>query len=176
MNVVTKAQLLGQDEVQAGEDIGECFLQGQCHGHTTDTQSGEDGGDGNAVILEHDQNAHGVDDAVDDGVQKRGLGHCLLGALDLHIDDPVDSTGDNPGDGEDNHRKENIGKNSCQRFDDVDRVDNPVKADHKTEGDGDTLERMDEDVLPSGFLHRQMAHDTAMNHAVQGYADRQGHE
>ena len=64
MNVIAEPQLFGENEVQAGENIGKCFLQSQSHGHTTDTQSREDRGNGDAVVLQNHQYTHGIDDAV----------------------------------------------------------------------------------------------------------------
>ena len=167
MNVIPKPQLFGKNQMQAGEDVGECFLQSQSYGHTTDTQSSEDGGNGDAVVLEYHQYAHGVDDAVDDGIQERGLGHGLLGAFNLHIDNTAHRAGNNPGYGQDDDRKKDVGKNPYQWFNDVDGVNNPVKAYDQTKGNGNALQSINKDGLPRSFIAGQAVHNAFFDHAVK---------
>lgn len=97
-DVIADAQLFGKNQVQTREDVGQRFLQGEGYGHTTDAQGGQDGGNGNPIVLKNDEDAHRIDDAVDNGIQQSGLWHLLLRAFDLHIDDAIYGTGNNPGD------------------------------------------------------------------------------
>ena len=174
MNVIAEPQLFGENELQAGENIGQCFLQGQSHGHTTDTQGGENGGDGDAVVLQNHQNAHGVDNTVQDGIQQSCLGHALLGTFDLHIHYAADGSGDNPGDGQNDDGKEYIGKDAYQRRNDVNGINSPVETYDYTERNGDTLQGVYKNVLPGGFLYGEMVHYTAFYHAVDHDAHDEG--
>ena len=131
-DIVTQSELLGQDQVQPREDIRQCFLEGEGYGHTTNSQSGEDWCNRYAIVLQYDQNTHCVDDAIDDGIEQSGLWHLFLRMLDLHINDAIDCTGNYPGNGEDDNREQDVGKDLDQRFDDVNRIDDPVQADDQT--------------------------------------------
>ena len=72
-------------------------------------QGGEDGGDGDTIVLEDDQDAHGIDDDVDNGVQKGGAGQ-VTGFGYLHIYKAGYGAGNDPGNGKDDNRKENVGE------------------------------------------------------------------
>ena len=174
MNVIAEPQLFGENQVQAGENIGQCFLQGEGHGHTTDTQSREDGGDGDAVVLQYDQYTHGVDNTVQDSIKQSSLGHALLGTFDLHIDYTVDCPGDYPGDGEDDNGEEYIGKDAYQRLNDVNGINSPVETYDYTERNGDTLQGVYKNVLPGGFLYGEMVYYTAFYHAIDHNAHDEG--
>ena len=153
-DVVAEAKLLGEDEMQAGENIGQRFLQRKRDSHSADAQCGEDRSDGYSIVLQNDQDAHGINDAVDDDGQQRRFRQTFLRALNLQIDDAADGPGQNPGERQDDHGKENIGKNTNQRLDDVDGVDDPVQTGDETQRDRNAAQCVDEDGLPSRFRGR----------------------
>ena len=159
--------------MQAREDIRERLLQREGDGHTTDTHGGEDRGNRDAVVLEHDEHAHRVDDDVEDRVEQRRLRQLLLGALDVQRDEAVDRAGCDARDREDDDGEEDVGEEACQRLDDVDRVDDPVKADDEAERDGNAAQRVDEDVEPRVLVDVQVILDAAVDEFVEHDANRQ---
>ena len=64
--------------MEACEDVRERLLQSKGDRHTADTGGREDGRDGDAVVLEDDEDAHDVDDADEDVVEQRGLREILV--------------------------------------------------------------------------------------------------
>ena len=65
-DVVIDAQLLGKDEMQSREEIGEGILQTEGYGHTTNAQSSDDRCNRYAAVFEDDEDAHRIDDDADD--------------------------------------------------------------------------------------------------------------
>ena len=59
--------------MQAREDIRERLLQREGDGHAADAHGREDRRDGDAVVLQHDEHAHGVDDDREDRREQRRL-------------------------------------------------------------------------------------------------------
>ena len=173
-DVIPDAKLFGKNQMQAGEDVGQRFLQGEGDGHTTDAQGSQDGGNGNSVILKNDEESHRIDDAVDDGVQQGGLGHFLFRAFDLHVDDAIYRTGDDPRNRQDDDGEQNIGENFDQWFAEMAGVDNPIESDNETEGNRHAAERVDKDELPGSFLGREVAGNALVNDAVDGDTGCQG--
>lgn len=115
------------------KDIRERLLQSEGDGHTTNTHGSEDRGNGDAVILQDDEDAHRVDDDIEDGVQKGRLWQFLAGMFDVQRDEAIDGAGGNARDGKHDDREEDVGEQACQRLDDVNRIDNPVEADDETQ-------------------------------------------
>ena len=71
---------------------------------------GQNRRDGDAVVLEDDEDADRVDDADEDAVEQSRLGEVLVGALEVHRDDAVNRARNHARDGEDAAREEEIGQ------------------------------------------------------------------
>lgn len=125
-NIVIDAELLGHQEIDAGADIGEGFLQTEGDGHTADTHGSKQGGNGDAHGAENQQDAHGVDDDVDDVWQKAGLRNVLV-ALGAKFDKAGGGARHNLKQGKAQPGREYVGKEIGGCPVDIGRVDEPVE-------------------------------------------------
>lgn len=172
-NVVVQAQLAGENQMQAGENIREGLLQAQSHGHTANAQGSHDRCDGDAVILQHDQHAHGIDDDVDDVVQQRGLRQGFAAFLSMDVDHSGQCTCNDTGQGIDDDGEQDVGKQAGQGLADVNGVDGPIDADAEAPGERHAAQCMDEYVLQRVRSEVQAAADAAVDEFVQEDADDQ---
>ena len=74
--------------------------------HTADPQSCQDRCDGNAVILQYYQYAHGIDYKIDYIVEQRRLRHVLVGTHRIKVDDTGKRSGNNARQCKHNHCKQ----------------------------------------------------------------------
>ena len=158
------------------EDVGKRFLQRKRHGHTADTCRCEDRGDGDAIVLEDDEEPHGVDDTDEDAVEQRCLREIFARALKVHGDHAVNRACKDARDGEDVARKEKVGEQLCHRRGDLYRIDRPVESDDEAEKDGNALHGANEDIFPCTLLHREMMTDVTADEPIGDDARREGGE
>lgn len=92
----------------------------------------------------------------------------------MHIDDAVYGTGNDAGDGQDNDRKQDIGKNPDQWLAQMAGIDNPIQAYNKAERNRHAPECIDKNELPGRFIRSEMAGDALVNDAVDGDAGGKG--
>ena len=159
--------------MQPREDVGERLLQGEGDRHAADASGREDGRDGDAVVLEDDEDTHDVDDADEDVVEQRGLREILVRPLKVHGDDAVHRTRKDTRDGDDVAREEQIGQHFRQGRRDLDGIDRPVEADDEAEEDRHAVHGADKDVFPRALIDRKVMVDVAADEAVGDDADRE---
>ena len=157
--------------MQPCEDVRERLLQSEGDRHTADASGREDGRDGDAVVLEDDEDAHDVDDADEDVVEQRGLREILVRPLKVHGDDAVHRTRKDARDGDDVAREEQIGQQLRQGRRDLDGLDRPVEADDEAEEDRYAVHGADKDVFPCALIDRKMMVDVAADETVGDDAD-----
>ena len=96
--------------MESRKDVCERFLQSERDRHAADARCREDGSDGDAVVLEDDENPHCVDDANENAVEQRRLWQIFVRSLEIHGDDAVYGTRNHACDGQHVACKEEVGK------------------------------------------------------------------
>ena len=76
--IVFRAQLLGQNKMYAGKDVGQGVLQPEGYGHAANAQGGHNGRYGDAAIFQDDESACQIDNNIYDICQQGSLGQLVI--------------------------------------------------------------------------------------------------
>jgi hypothetical protein len=98
---VADFDLFGDEDVDAGEEVGERVLEGEGGGQAADAHGGEEWGDREAEGLEQEEDADGVDGQVDGGDEDGGGGEGAGGFAEFLLEVAGGQAGDEEGDGQD---------------------------------------------------------------------------
>ena len=96
-----------------------------------------------------------------------------VGLLQIEIDHPGQSAGNDPCDGIDVGGEKDIGEDFCEGGGEFDGIDNPVEPRDEAEGNRNPLQSVDEDIGQCGLV-RSVLLDIAVDEPVQQDADGQG--
>ena len=101
LDVVAEADLAGEGDVEAGEEVGQGVLQGESDGDTADAEGGEDGGDGDVEGIEEDEDADNGNCQGGEALREGRYGEDGGGGATVELHECASEAGGDGGEGDD---------------------------------------------------------------------------